>query len=216
MKKPVGKEQIDFWTGSFGSEYTQRNTRSQEDWDQFHLDTWGLTKIEMLNKIIGNLPRDLRILEVGCNTGMQLEGLRRMGFNDTWGIEIQANAVEYAHQHTPHHNIVCSSGFEIPFRDKHFDLVFTSGVLIHINPSNLGKIMQEMVRCSKRFILGFEYFEEQLKEINYRGHSGFLWKANYPEIFKQYFPNLRLVQADLYPYVGKTERDILYLLELPQ
>ena len=26
-------EQIDFWTGTFGKEYTDRNTRDQQEWD---------------------------------------------------------------------------------------------------------------------------------------------------------------------------------------
>ncbi len=45
---------------------------------------------------IGELPREARILEVGCNTGMQLVGLQAMGFTNLYGIELQAYAVEKA------------------------------------------------------------------------------------------------------------------------
>ena len=39
-------------------------------------------------------------------------------------------------------------------------VVFTSGLLIHIHPDNLGKAIDEICRVSKRFVWGFEYYSE--------------------------------------------------------
>ena len=209
-------EQETFWSGEFGQEYTDRNTRDRDEWDNFYRQNWGLTKSEMNARFsVGWLP-ETRILEVGCNTGMQLRGLQDAGFTDLYGIELQPYAVEKAKQNTRHINIVQGSGFDLPFRDAFFDVVCTNGVLIHIAPDDLPKIMDEMVRCSRRYIWGFEYYSPELAEIPYRGNQGFLWKADYAGLFQQRHPSLRLVKQELYPYVNASESgnvDCMYLLE---
>jgi len=82
-------EQIDFWQGDFGKEYTIRNSYSQSEWDQFYIKTWGISRIDMNQKCIGNLPKESKILEVGSNIGIQLGCLQRMGFENLYGIELQ-------------------------------------------------------------------------------------------------------------------------------
>lgn len=211
-------EQETFWSGEFGRHYTDRNTRDRAEWDAFYRQNWGLTKTDMNAAFLKTLPPDARILEVGCNTGMQLRGLQDMGFTSLYGVELQPYAVEQAKQHTQGINVVQGSGFELPFRDGFFDVVCTNGVLIHIAPGDLPRIMAEMVRCSRRYIWGFEYYAEQTTAIPYRGNEGFLWKADYAVLFRQYFPELTLVKQTLYPYINANESgnaDAMYLLEKP-
>src|SRR5688500_3383691 len=84
-----------FWKSDFGKEYTDRNNwKDDEDWDKIYLDTWGMTKLEINNKILKDLPRDIKILEVGCNYGAQLRGFQRMGFKNLYGVDLQPYAVE--------------------------------------------------------------------------------------------------------------------------
>ncbi len=182
----------------------------------FDLETWGKTKLEINNSMIGHLPKDIKILEVGCNSGMQLNGLQRMGFKDLYGIELQTHAAELAKEYTKNINIICGSGFDLPFKDGYFDLVCTNGVLIHISPADLPKIMDEMYRCSKKYIWGFEYYAANITEINYRDHENYLWKADYAAMFMQQFPDLKLVKKEMYPYIGNPKNvDHMYLLEKP-
>ncbi|MGE0567941.1 MAG: pseudaminic acid biosynthesis-associated methylase [Bacteroidia bacterium] len=209
MKKT---EQMEFWKGQFGKEYNERNSFSQEEWDQFYINNWGVTKIEMNAKCIGDLPKDIKILEVGANIGMQLAGLQRMGFTNLYGIELQQNAVEVAKQNTKGINVIQGSAFDIPFKDGYFDLVFTSGVLIHISPNDLPNAMDEMYRCSNKYIWGFEYFAETITDINYRGNTGFLWKADYAQLFLDRFNDLDLVKKDFYKYTNEDNVDCMYLL----
>ena len=93
-------KQAEFWSGDFGKEYTDRNTFSSEEWDAFYSKTWGKTKIEMNEKFIGHLPKDIKFLEVGCNKGLQLNGLQRMGFTSIYGVELQPFAAEEAKKNT--------------------------------------------------------------------------------------------------------------------
>ncbi|MDJ1491720.1 methyltransferase domain-containing protein [Cytophagaceae bacterium DM2B3-1] len=209
-------QQMTFWQGEFGQEYTERNTLQSQEWDQYYKANYGLSKIEMNSQFIGQLPRTTRILEVGCNIGMQLVGLQRMGFTELYGIELQNYAVEKAKQYSKNINIICGSGFDIPFKDAYFDIVVTNGVLIHIDPKDLPTIMQEMYRCSKKYIWGFEYYSEELLAINYRGYQNRLWKADYAATFKKQFSDLHIIKQEIYPYITDTEkgnRDSMYLLQ---
>lgn len=212
-KAGMDTEQAHFWSSNFGRDYTDRNSRTPEQWDHFYLETWGHTKSEMNEAFLGALPRDIRILEVGCNTGMQLAGLQRMGFTHLYGVELQWYAVERAREFVHHVNILQGSGFDLPFRDGFFDLVCTNGVLIHIAPSDLPSIMGEMLRCSRRWIWGFEYYSEDLIAIDYRGHKDRLWKGDYAGIFMEQYPSLRLCRKELYPYTTGSDVDAMYLLE---
>lgn len=207
--------QENFWSGNFGKEYTDRNSRDKADWDKFYQDTYGTTKTLINEKTLLGLPKDIRILEVGCNTGMQLVGLQSMGFSNLYGVELQPYAVEQAKRYTQNINIIQGSGFDLPFRDGYFDLVCTNGVLIHIAPENLGGFMSEIVRCSQKLVMGFEYFTEGgVQDINYRGNEGFLWKADYAQIYLDSFPELRISKKDFYPYLHDSSlSDCMFLLE---
>ncbi len=206
--------QQDFWKGDFGKEYTDRNPHSMEEWDAFYKQCWGKTKIEMNQEFLGQLPKATKLLEVGCNLGLQLNGLQRMGFENIYGVELQQYAVEEAKKLTKNINIITGSGFDLPFKDNFFDLVCTNGVLIHISPTDLPKIMAEMYRCTNKYIWGFEYYADTVTEINYRGHTNYLWKADYAQLFMNQFPDLKLVKKEMYPYVENPSNvDYMYLLE---
>lgn len=209
--------QESFWSGSFGREYTDRNTFSDSDFEGGYSTRYGKSKTDLNNEFLDGLDRDIKILEVGCNVGLQLTHLQKMGFTNLYGIELQDYAVEKAKSITQNINIIQGSGFDIPFRDSYFDMVYTSGVLIHISPADLHTIMAEMIRCTKKYIWGFEYYSEEPKEMNYRGHDGFLWKMDYAKEFSKVNANVKEVKRKIYPYLGEEEKgneDIMYLLEI--
>ena len=209
-------QQINFWSGEFGKEYTDRNFLNADQWDAFYQENFGVTKIEINNPLLENLPKDAKILEVGCNIGLQLLGLQRMGFTNLYGIELQDYAAQRAKEITKGINIVQGSGFDIPFKDNYFDLVCTNGVLIHIAPKDLSVIMAEIHRCSKQYIAGFEYYAEDVTNINYRENDGFLWKADYSKIYQEQFSNLKEINRDYYPYLSEANKgntDYFYLLK---
>jgi len=206
-------EQEKFWSGEFGKEYTDRNSRDPKLWDKFYIENWGTTKSSINERLLGELPREIKILEVGSNTGMQLKCFQEMGYKNLYGIEVQDYAVEKSKEYTQRINIIQGSGFDLPFKDNYFDLVCTNGVLIHIHPKDHNKIMKEMVRCSKSLIMGFEYYAPETTDVNYRGNKGFLWKADFAKIFETNFPNLREIRRDYYKYVENENIDYAYLLQ---
>jgi len=209
-------QQIEFWSGEFGRNYTDRNTTDYEAWDKQYIEKYGISRSDMNHEFLLDLPKDLRILEVGCNTGQQIIALRQQGFENVTGIELQFYAAKRARDRAHNIPVIQGSGFEIPFKTGSFELVFTSGVLIHIAPDNLPIIMGEMYRCTSRFIWGFEYHAHTLTEINYRGNTGVLWKGDHASMFMTLFPDLMLAKKRFYPYINANERgniDCMYLLE---
>src|SRR3989344_5376417 len=115
-----------------------------------------------------------------------------MGFRNLTGIEINKNAYEIAKKNNPSITWITSSidSFE---PDKSFDLVFTSLVLIHINPEALNSIIKKIIKISKKYIFGFEYYADILTEIPYRGHRNVMWKQNFPLLFMQLEPTLKQI-----------------------
>lgn len=209
-------KQTDFWRGEFGKNYTQRNTYSLDDWDNLYLKIHGITKLQMTQDFIGHLSKSIKILEVGCNSGQQLQNLQRAGFENLYGVELQKDAVEVAKANTQNISIIEANGFDLPFKDNYFDLIVTNGVLIHIAPDNLKQFMKEIYRCTKKLIYGFEYYNESIKEIPYRGHNGFLWKADYAHIYVNFFSDLKIVKKIEYPYLNEEEKgniNSMFLLE---
>lgn len=201
------------WAGQFGKEYTNRSALTQEDMEQLYKDMYGITRTEMNSKFIGDFDRDMKVLEVGSNVGDQLLCLQTAGFKNLYGIELQSYAVELSKGRTKGINIIQGSAFDIPFKDGFFDLVFTSGLLIHIAPEDITGVLDEMYRCTKQYIWCLEYYSEVYTQIPYRGHAELLWKANFSKLFLERFSNLRLVREEFFKYLSNDNVDVMFLLE---
>lgn len=206
-------EQIGAWAGAFGKAYTDRNPRSPEEQDSLYRANFGLTRTELNEDFLGALDRSIRILEVGCNIGLQLMCLQRMGFTNLFGIEVQDYAIERGRKLTAGITMIRGSAFDIPYPDGHFDLVFTSGVLIHISPDDIGKALDEIHRSTTRYIWGWEYFAPEYTEIPYRGERRLMWKTDFARIYRERFPKLALVKERRVKYLNDDNVDTMYLLE---
>ncbi|MDP4176912.1 MAG: methyltransferase domain-containing protein [Bacillota bacterium] len=201
------------WLSDFGQEYTERNILNPNKLNEAYIGNYGVDRIEMNEEFIKNLGlENKKILEVGCNVGNQLRLLQQMGFNNLYGIELQPYAVQRAKDLTKGINIIQGVADDIPFKDEYFDLVFTSGVLIHIAPENLSNVMKEIIRCSKKYIWGFEYYLETFMEVEYRGNNNALWKGDYSKEYIKYNPELKLIKQKLYKYLNNENVDFMYLL----
>lgn len=205
-------EQIRTWTGDFGREYTNRNNYTPSQLDEFYRQTFGVTRRELNQQLLQDVPKDARILEVGCNMGTQLLLLREMGFTELSGIEIQSYALARARERLAGAHLIQASAFSIPFEDRSFDLVFTSGVLIHIAPADLPKALSEIHRCTRRWVWGMEYYAPEMTEITYRQHHNLLWKADYARLYLDAFPDLGLVREERVRYLGSENVDTMFLL----
>lgn len=175
------------WAGDFGDAYLGRNpdaARGRRDFWEARL-------------------RDLRVhnaLEVGCNVGANLLWLAEfLGAENVAGVDVNETAVRAARAAVPGAVIRVASAYDLPFEDASFDLVFTTGVLIHLSPDHVGRAMAEVVRCSRRFVLCGEYYAKRLEEVPYRGERGALFKQDYGGLYRQFHPELKLRDSGFLP-----------------
>ena len=92
-------------------------------------------------------------------------------------------------------------------------MVFTSGVLIHISPTNVPEALREIYRASQKYIWGFEYWAKEPTEIPYRGHRNLLWKANYAQMYVDLFGDLELIKEEKLKYISNENIDSMFLLK---
>jgi pseudaminic acid biosynthesis-associated methylase len=167
-------EQELFWQGSFGTEYTERNQISLEQRQPFFAT--------ILQKTYGVQT----ICELGANRGHNLKAIASLSPNfELTGVELNDSAITELEK-IPGIQTRQSSiqDFE---SDKQFDLVFTCGVLIHINPEELPIVYQKIYETSRRYILLNEYYNPVPMEIKYRGYSGKLFKRDFASELIEYY-----------------------------
>jgi SAM-dependent methyltransferase len=128
--------------------------------------------------LLTDVGREATILEVGAGEGMQLGLLEELGFQRERMAACDVN--EQALERCIAADRRVADIVDLPYGDGQFDLVFTSGVLIHVPPTELPKATAGLVRVAGRWVLGYEYWAERNTEIEWRGRKGVLWKANYP------------------------------------
>ena len=179
--------QLEAWTGQFGDQYVNRNDYAE----------WKMKPgIEAFRRILSGL--DIKsALEVGSNIGLNLLFINAL-FEEAiklYAVEPNGKAFERltSQSHINLEKAWNCSAFQMPLSDSSVDLVFTSGVLIHIAPNDLGRAVDEIVRVARQYVLCIEYFSHKPEEIPYRGESGLLFKRDFGSFYLERFPNLKVV-----------------------
>ncbi|MGH9367617.1 MAG: class I SAM-dependent methyltransferase [Thermoanaerobaculia bacterium] len=145
---------------------------------------------------------DYSILEVGCNCGVNLHGLRSLGYRHLSGIEMNGNAVAEMRRSFPDLEKVAEISLgtleellpKMP--SKSVDVVFTMGVLMHVHPRSC-QVFSEMVRIARRYIVIIE------AEI---ANCGYLFARNYRRVFGRLGcaqVKSTLLTREAFPYVSR-------------
>jgi SAM-dependent methyltransferase len=144
-----------------------------------------LEQLDMFEAAIGEPLAGKRMLEVGSGIGMTQSVARRFRGVEAYGIEPGDD--EYEGSLKLSYDILEASGLDrdvvrygvgedIPFPDGHFDLVYSSNVLEHVNVPP--KVLAEIVRVLK------PGGQAQIVVPNYgswwEGHYGILWLPHLP------------------------------------
>jgi pseudaminic acid biosynthesis-associated methylase len=170
------------WAGTFGDDYAVRNAAAGDGRRPF----WEAR--------LGRLGFG-SALEVGCNVGANTRWLAELlGAANVAGVDVNEQALATAREAVPGADLRVASARSLPFADASFDIVFTTGVLIHQPPGELDQVMDEIVRCSSRYVLCGEYKAEALEEVPYRGLEGALFRNDYGRLYQERFPSLELVE----------------------
>lgn len=178
-------KQLQAWRGDFGAAYMERNP-VEEATVRARARMWA----RILQPLEARPPDS--ILEVGANVGINLHALRRVSGARLCAVEPN----ETARATLARAGVVATEDLHagvaqhLPVADASADLVFTSGVLIHIAPHDLAATYDELHRVARRFIVLVEYFADQPEEIAYRGEQGLLFKRDFGGDLLDRFPDL--------------------------
>ena len=177
----MATEQADFWAGEFGVPYISRNS-SQE---------LLATNVRLFSDVLRSMqPVPSSILELGANIGMNYLALKHLvpaaGFT---GVEVNKTAASKLRELGAE---VFHTSIEEFESDATFDLVFTKGVLIHLNPQSLADTYQKMYSYSRKFIVIAEYYNPTPVSLDYRGATDKLFKRDFAGEMLDRFPRLLL------------------------
>ncbi len=98
-----------------------------------------------LDKYLGGR-RNLRILDIGCGTGIMMKNFQKYG--EVNGIDIETTALNFCHKRGLT-NLVQTELEKLPFKKNNFDIVSAFDVLYHKGIKNDVKALKEIFRVLK-------------------------------------------------------------------
>ena len=174
-----------FWAGEFGDKYIERNS----------LEALAAPKTAMWADILHHLqviPKS--IFKVGCNIGKNLQAIRNLlPTINVAAVEINTKAAKKVSKNIKNIDIYNCAFLDFDNTEKMYDFVFTSGVLIHINPEQLDIVYKKIYSLSRKYILLNEYYNPVPVKINYRGNEDKLFKRDFAGDMLNMYSTLKLI-----------------------
>ena len=140
-----------------------------------------------LSKFIYHLSVGLgakNICECGCNIGNNLSSFPNN--SDVYGVDLNAYALEKAKKRYPAFHFKQANISNTSYPDSSFDLVFTRGVLIHVQKNEVDDVLNELLRISRKWILNLEYFGDDGKMIKWKRGDDLVWYRNMSERWSKF------------------------------
>ena len=173
--------QEDFWVGSFGDDYIDRNKSSKLLASNLHFFSIALRYVGQLSSCV----------ELGANIGMNLTALQLLYPGIALrGVEINQEAARQLGDRIGAENVENVSIFD--WQPEQAELALVKGVFIHLNPDRLCDAYDKVHSASSRFILIAEYYNPAPVAVPYRGHDGRLFKRDFAGEMLDRFPGLSL------------------------
>ena len=81
-----------------------------------------------------SIPRDSKLLDIGCNTGSTIFNLHQYGFTNVYGVDVEKNSINHGRKIYAQisDRLIDYDGVKLPFEDDSFDVVTMFDVIEHI------------------------------------------------------------------------------------
>lgn len=129
------------------------DTQADENfWDERWADRLTLKDIQNPDRfVVGTtrkwLPRGARVIDAGCGMARTVYGLKKAGYEAS-GLDYAPATVDALKRLAPELDIVLGDVHALPYPDKHFDGVWSLGVVEHYY-DGFSKIVEETARVLK-------------------------------------------------------------------
>ena len=156
------------------------------------------SNVALFKKILSKTEGVETIIEFGAGMGLNLEAIGKLNPSiQATGIEIN----EIASKRIPADYVLNMNLLDYNYMEHgQAELVFTKGVCIHLPPEDINKAYKVLYDSSSKYIMMAEYYSPNRVEIDYRGESGKLWKADFYGEMMALYPNLELVDSGFVGY----------------
>jgi len=202
--------QLDQWRGKFGDEWSVK-----DDYIQWEIESGLELKTDIMLEFLGTLPKNLSILDVGCNSGFMIKLLHEIGFKKITGIDINMSAIDKASKSFPKDKFMHGEIQDI--EDKKFDLVICSAILVHLHPDGLYSTMTKILKASNKYIFCKEMSTPQptdIGEISSDKWTDMIWTRRWQRLWLRLFPDLKVIRQRLIcPRVKNRLETEVFLLE---
>jgi len=130
----------------------------RKHWELNEFLDQGKKEVELFTQdvveIWGSIPKDKRMLEIGCGVGRQSRALSEM-FEEVYATDISSNMITKAtelNSDLKNVKFIKTSGQDLKdFRDNYFDFVYSYGVFMHVPDKRIiSNYFQEIHRVLKR------------------------------------------------------------------
>jgi pseudaminic acid biosynthesis-associated methylase len=138
--------------------------------------------------------RDVKsVIEFGPNIGLNLQAIRTLlpDVEET-AVEISPVAAEILRKQK---DIEVFNESLLSFKpSRTWNLAFTMGVLIHVNPDRLRDAYDLLYQASNRYVLMIEYYNPSPMMIMHRGMPDQMFKRDFPREMLAAHPDLNLLE----------------------
>lgn len=133
----------------------------------------------LAQKIVDTKPKS--VLEIGTLGGYNLREIHKLDDNiELFGFDINKKALKYAKSKCPAINTVYGNAHKIEeaFHENQFDVVFTSGCLIHIPATHIEALINKICDISKNYAFHAEHHGDK------RPYRHMRWIHDFYDLYK--------------------------------
>ena len=114
--------------------------------------------INVIKEAVILLMKPESVLDIGCAYGYSVGRFNDLGIKAR-GIDISQYALSQAPDYCKPY-LVHAPAWDIPFKDKEFDVIFSSGILEHVPEDKMEHTVAEIVRVSSRGVIGVSCLDD--------------------------------------------------------
>ena len=110
-------------------------------------------RMQIIRKMLTNIPKDLSTIDIGCGAGETLELLREIGFKNSIGIDLSPHAINKAKYKgfIENTDVFLLDGANTCFNNRKFKFVFSEGLWEHFKQPK--PFIDEACRLSDQYLM---------------------------------------------------------------